>query len=262
MKPYQTIVYEEKDRIGFLNLNRPDIRNAFNDLMIAEITDCINYSQHSEIVALVLRGNGKTFCAGADLNWMKQTITYSEEKNYQDNLNLAHCFQAIYNCRKPTLALVHGAAMGGANGLLAATDMAYCLNDTKFAFSEVKIGIVPATIGPYILKRIGEFNAKELMLTGKSMNGKDAERIGLVNKSFDTASEMNTYFEDLIQHLKNNGPEAVIHCKELIDRITNQLQPEAVIPYTAKLIAQVRASAEGQEGMNAFLEKRKPKWRL
>ena len=154
---------------------------------------------------------------------------------------------------------MHGAAIGGANGLLAACDMAFCDNDTVFSLSEVKIGIVPACISPYVIKRVGEFGARELMLTGRRINGIEAQTFGLVNKSL-PAAELDGHVDAVVKQLLSSGPKAVAQCKVLIDQVTNQISLDEALTYTAKMIADIRASEEGQEGMAAFLGKRQPKW--
>ncbi len=254
---YQTIEIE-KDWTSTIWLNRPKIHNAFNEIMIEELSQVFDeLGKDEEVGVIILRGRGKSFCAGADLNWMKSVVSYSYEQNYQESLNLANCFYKIYTCAKPTIAIVHGAAIGGANGLLAACDMAYAEENTVFSLSEVKIGIVPACISPYVIKRVGEYPAKELMLTGKRIKGDDAEKVGLVNKSL-SAEELDVHVENILKHLKTSGPKAMTQCKELIYKVTNEISLETAIPYTAEMIATIRASDEGQEGMKAFLEKRKP----
>jgi methylglutaconyl-CoA hydratase len=190
---------------------------------------------------------------------MKGIATFGFEENYQDSLKLAKCFNIIYTCKKPTIAVVQGAAIGGANGLLAACDFVYCTDDTKFAFSEVKLGIAPATISPYVTKRIGEYGSRDLMITGRRFSGKEAEWYRLVNKSL-PAEELETYVNSIIETLMSSGPDAIAACKNLIYNISNKLSFEESIDYTAKLIAELRASKEGQEGMASFLEKRKPNW--
>jgi methylglutaconyl-CoA hydratase len=254
---YQTIEIE-KSWTTTVWLNRPKIHNAFNEVMIQELSQAFDELEKDDSVGtIVLRGRGKSFCAGADLNWMKSVVDYSYEQNYQESLNLANCFYKIYTCSKPTIAMVHGAAIGGANGLLASCDMAYAEEETIFSLSEVKIGIVPACISPYVIKRVGEYPAKELMLTGKRIQGEEAERVGLVNKSL-SAYELEQYVENILKHLQTSGPKAMTQCKELIYRVTNEMSLAKAIPYTAEMIATIRASDEGQEGMKAFLEKRKP----
>jgi methylglutaconyl-CoA hydratase len=260
MKNFETTEIEVKNNIGTIFLNRPDIHNAFNSQMIKDIIECfelLNNDQEARVI--VLRGKGKSFCAGADLNYMKSIATFGFEENYKDSLNLAKCFYTIYTCSKPTIAVVQGAAIGGANGLLAACDYAYCSDDTTFSLSEIKIGIIPSCIGPYVTKRVGEFGARDLMLSGKRIKGKDAEYYRLVNKSL-PPEKLDEYTDSAIALLMTSGPNAMSHCKNLIFDLSNRLTFEESVDYTARLIAELRASKEGQEGMASFLEKRKPNW--
>lgn len=255
---YTTLEIEITRQIATIWLNRPEIRNAFNEVMIGELIKAFNEVSALENVRVVmLRGRGKSFCAGADLNWMRDVAQYSYEQNYQESLQLSDCFFTIYNCPKPTIAVVHGAAIGGANGLLSACDMAICDDETVFSLSEVKIGIVPACISPYVIKRVGEYGAKELMLTGKRIKGPEAEHFRLVNKSLSDI-ELQAYLDELISLLKSSGPKAMTQCKTLIDQVSNKITLTEALSYTAQMIAEIRASEEGQEGMAAFLEKRKP----
>lgn len=260
MSEYKTIELEVKNEVGTIWLNRPEIHNAFNEVMIAELIKIFEeINEREDIRVVVLRGRGKSFCAGADLNWMRDVAKYSYEENYKESLNLSLCFYNIYTCAKPTIAVVHGAAIGGANGLLAACDFVYADENTTFSLSEVKIGIVPACISPYVTKRVGEYGSKELMLTGKRFKGEEAANHKLVNKSL-PANEIDGNLEELIAILKTSGPKAMTHCKNLLYDISNKLNLQEAIDYTAKMIAEIRASDEGQEGMAAFLEKRKPNW--
>jgi len=260
MKTYQTIETGIDNRVLTIRLNRPDKHNAFNETMLQELNDIYTMVRTAdEVCCVVMRGNGKSFCAGVDLNWMKDVAKNSFEKNYSESLYLAECFYTIYTCPKPTIAVAHGSVLGGANGLVSACDMAYCSDDAVFSLSEVKIGIVPACISPYVIKRIGEYGARELMLTGRRISGKEAERYGLVNRSL-PAAEVDAAVEAIIAQLRSSGPAAVSHCKTLIDKVCNTLSLHEAIEFTATMIAEIRASEEGQEGMNAFLEKRKPGW--
>jgi methylglutaconyl-CoA hydratase len=262
MKQYHTINVSTAEGVATISLNRPDIRNAFNEVMISEITSAFREIEKEEgIRVIILKGEGKSFCAGADLNWMRDVAAYSFEKNYEESLRLSQCFYTIYTSPKPTIAVVHGAAIGGANGLLAACDIALCEENTVFSLSEVKIGIVPACISPYVIKRVGEYGARELMLTGRRIIGKEAEEYRLVNKSL-SANEMESYIENLIFQLKSSGPKAVTHCKKLIDEVANNITLDEALSYAAHMIAEIRASEEGQEGMTAFLDKRKPNWTI
>lgn len=257
---YKTLEIVSKNRIATVWLNRPEIRNAFNEIMIAELISAFKeLSVMQDIQVIILRGKGKAFCAGADLNWMRDVAKYTYEENLRESLQLSECFNTIYNCPVPTIAVVHGAAIGGANGLLAACDIAICDDETIFSLSEVKIGIVPACISPFVIKRVGEYGSKELMLTGRRINGKEAEWFRLVNKSI-PAHDLDEYLDKMIGMLLTSGPKAVGHCKVLIDNVCNKISFEEALTYTAEMIAEIRSSAEGQEGMAAFLEKRKPNW--
>jgi methylglutaconyl-CoA hydratase len=260
MKSYTTIEFELKEDVGIVWLNRPEIHNAFNEVMISELIECFEAINEMEKVRVaILRGKGKSFCAGADLNWMRGVANYSYEQNYEESLNLSKCFYTIYTCKKPTIAIVHGAAIGGANGLLASCDFAYADDNTTFSLSEVKIGIIPACISPYVTKRVGEYGSKELMITGKRIKGPEAEYHRLVNKSLPT-EELDEYVNSIIDLLRTSGPVAITQCKNLIFNIANKETIEEALESTARMIAEIRASEEGQEGMAAFLEKRKPNW--
>ncbi len=259
MISHKTIEFELNNTIATIYLNRPELHNAFNDVMISELTDCFREVGKMENVrVVVLQGKGKSFCAGADLNYMKGIAKFGYQENFEDGKKLATLFDTIYLCPKPTIAIVHGAAFGGANGLLAACDIVIAEENTTFAFSEVKIGISPATIGPYVLKRIGEFGGKELMMTGKRFKGKEAEKFGLVNKST-TENKLESVLQEYIKQFMTSAPKAVEATKEMIRKIVNG-ELSNTMEYTADLIAKLRAADEGQEGMAAFLDKRKPGW--
>ena len=260
MANFQTIEFEKQADIGIIWLNRPEIHNAFNEVMIQEIIDAVEaVNDMDDIRVLIIRGRGKSFCAGADLNWMRGVAQYSFDQNFKESLNLSKCFFTIYTCNKPTIAIVHGAAIGGANGLMASCDFAYADDNTTFSLSEVKIGVVPACISPYVTKRVGEYGSRELMLTGRRIKGKEAEHFRLVNKSL-PAEELDAHVMSVIELLRTSGPRAMAQCKKLIFNICNKETLEEAVVSTAKMIAELRASEEGQEGMAAFLEKRKPKW--
>ena len=260
MNIYQTLEIEVINDVGTVFFNRPQVHNAFNEVMISELIYAVEeLNKNNDVRIIVLRGRGKSFCAGADLNWMRDVAKYSYEENFKESLQLSKCFYAIYTSAKPTIAIVHGAAIGGANGILAACDLAYCDNETTFSLSEVKIGIIPACISPYVTKRVGEYGSKELMLTGKRFKGPEAEKHKLVNKSL-SPEELDEYVDGVTALLKTSGPKAMTMCKELLFNICNKLTLNEALEFTAKMIADIRASEEGQEGMAAFLEKRKPKW--
>lgn len=258
MKKHETIITEQEAGINTIWLNRPDVHNAMNAQMISELTEVFQNLDDDGIRAVVLRGKGKSFCAGADLNYMKEIATFGYEENKTDSLKLAGLFRSIYECPFPTIAVVHGAAVGGANGLLAACDIVIAEENTTFAFSEVKLGIAPATIAPFVIKRIGEFGAKELMITGKRFKGPEALKWHLVN-SIVSETELENTLNTFTDELKRNAPAAVRATKSLIRTVMENKQDD-MLEFTADLIARLRAAEEGQEGMAAFLEKRKPKW--
>ncbi len=261
MRNYQTIIIEKQDGITTVRLNRPEHHNAMNEEMIAELTEIFQQFNQKENRprAVVLRGNGKSFCAGADLNYMKNIAGLGFEANVKDGLKLTALFRSVYDCPVPTLAVVHGSAFGGANGLMAACDMAIAAENTHFAFSEVKLGIAPATIAPFVIKRIGEFGAKELMITGKRFDGKEAARWHLVNHAV-PAEKLEETLQQLLGEILSAAPNAIIETKILIQKIISDNNLNENIDFTSRLIARLRASEEGQEGMAAFLEKRKTKW--
>ncbi len=261
MYDFKTIQIESKDQVATIWLNRPEKRNAFNIEMLEELIESYGLlANKPDIRIILLRGRGNVFCAGADLQWMKSALKESLELNYHESMRLSDCFHAIYSSPKVTVGIVQGAAIGGANGLVAACDVAIAVPDTKFSLSEVRIGLVPACIAPFILKRIGESRTRYLMLTGKRIDENEALTYGLINEIY-SQDEFDEKLERLIRQLKGAGPQALVRCKELIYNIVNEQTYEESRPYTAKMIAEIRKSDEAQEGMNAFLEKRKPNWK-
>jgi methylglutaconyl-CoA hydratase len=256
---YQTILLEYANGVAHLTFNRPDVHNAFNDIMIRELIAAFSeLEDHAESRAVVITGKGKSFCAGADLNWMRRVKDYSYEENLKESLELSEMLYKIYASPKPTIARVNGAAIGGGTGLVAVCDIAVAASSAKFSFSEVKIGLIPACISPYVVKKCGEGKCREFFLTGERMTAQRALSAGLVNEVValeDLDSAVNRYLDQLM----SSGPEAIKKCKELLGSVPHMSYDE-VKKYTAEVIAHMRKSDEGQEGMNAFLEKRKPKW--
>ncbi len=255
----ETLYLQIDGPVATCTFNRPDIRNAFNAQMIKDITWAAReVGAMDAIRVMVVTGAGTAFSAGADLNWMKSMRDYSYEENIADAEALADCMHALYTCSKPTIARVNGASIGGGNGLVTACDIAIAAEEAIFSLSEVKLGIVPATIGPYVVKKIGQANTRYLMLTGHRFNGIEAAEYGLVNYAV-PRSQLNEEVDLLIKHLLSSGPQAMHMVKELIRNTPGMTEDEAR-KYTAKMIADLRASEEGQEGFSAFLEKRKPNW--
>ncbi len=258
-KAYQTIIFSQQDEIARLSLNRPEVHNAFNSLMISELDDAFEKVMGDESLrVVVLTGEGESFCAGADINWMREIIHYSYEQNLEESLHLAELLNKIYIFPKATVAVVNGTAIGGGNGFLSACDIAVASEEAKFGLSEVKIGLVPAAISPYVIRRIGESKAREYFLTGKRISARKALEIGLLNEVV-PPEKLKEKEKEITKLLLSSGPEAIAACKELITRAPGMSFEEAKT-FTARMIANLRISEEGQEGMAAFLEKRKPKW--
>ncbi|MBN2409757.1 MAG: enoyl-CoA hydratase/isomerase family protein, partial [Candidatus Aminicenantes bacterium] len=242
-----------------ITMNRPQVHNAFNATMIGDLTEAFRLAASDNGVRIVvLAGAGESFCAGADLNWMREIIRYSYEQNLKESLQIAELVKFIYELPKPTIARVNGAVIGGGNGLVSACDIVVASDKARFGLSEVKIGLVPAAIGPYVIRRIGESAAHALFLTGERIDARRALEIGLVNKVVPDA-DLDAKVGEIVRQLLSSGPEAIAKCKELLRRVPG-LSLEEAKDYTAEMIARLRVSPEGQEGMASFLEKRKPRW--
>jgi methylglutaconyl-CoA hydratase len=256
---YEMLTYERKDRIGRITFSRPEIHNAFNGQMIDELYDVFGRVRRDKGMRVaVLTGSGKSFCAGADLNWMRSVKDYGYERNFSESLKLAEVFHLIYSCPKPIVGRINGAAIGGGTGFVAVCDIAIASSEAIFSFSEVKIGVVPACISPYVVKRVGEGRAREFFLTGERLSADQALRAGLINRVVSPES-LDAEVETMVQQLVSSGPEALRCCKELLPTVTEKTLLESKV-HTAKVIADLRKSDEGQEGMDAFLNKRKPRW--
>lgn len=240
-------------------LSRPDVRNAFNDQMLADLREAFAaIRDDAGLRAVILTGEGRSFCAGADLHWMKRVVDYTYAENYEDSLNLAEMLREVYCCPKPVVGRVNGPAIGGGTGVVAVCDIAIASEDAVFGFSETKLGLTPAAISPYLLKRMGERNLREYFLTGERFSAARAAEMGLVNAVV-PAAELDAAVDAKIGMILTGGPHALAVSKELIREIAERSLEENG-PYTAEVISRLRMGAEGQEGMNAFLEKRKPRW--
>lgn len=256
---YSTIRYEKIGEVAHITLDRPKVHNAFNSVMIGELlTAFARIKDDPEVRMGVLTGEGKSFCAGADLNWMREIVRYSYEQNLEESLQIAELHHNIYTLPKPTVAKVNGTAIGGGTGFLSACDIAIASEEARFGLSEVKLGLVPAAISPYVVRKIGESKAREYFLTGVRISAERAVEIGLINEIV-PLRELGDRVAELVDQLLTSGPEALARCKELILNVARMGTEEAG-EYTARMIADLRISAEGQEGMAAFLEKRKPSW--
>jgi len=256
----ETLVVDLRNDVARVALSRPDMHNAFNETLIAELTMVLQaLDGDASVRAVVLTGHGKSFCAGADLNWMKKMAGYGPSENLADAQALALMLRTLYGLRKPTVACVRGAAFGGGVGLVACCDIAVAAHDAIFSLSEAKLGLIPATISPYVIEAIGARHARRYFLTAERFTAAEALRIGLVHEIV-LPSEVDTRVNELLGALLVAGPRAQLECKALIRGVAHRSIDADVIQGTAEHIAAVRASPEGREGVAAFLEKRPPKW--
>jgi len=255
----ETVRLELGGRVARVTLALPDIRNAFNEVMIRELRQVFaRLREETAVRVVVLTGEGSAFCAGADLHWMRRVLQYSYEENLADSLELAHLMREIYDLPKPVVGRINGPAIGGGTGLVAVCDVAVASEQAVFSFSEVKIGLVPACISPYVLKRVGERFAREYFMTGELLSAHKALECGLVNRVVPEA-ELDRTVEELLRSLCSSGPQALATCKRMVRDVAG-MDLDRAGPATAEMIARLRMSDEGQEGMSAFLERRKPRW--
>lgn len=246
--------------IARITLAQPEIRNAFSDTGIAEITAAFHkVGERADVRAVVLAAEGPAFCAGADLNWMRRMADYSRDENRVDAGLLAEMLRTIYECPKPTIARVQGDVYAGGMGLVACCDMAVTVDTAGFCLSEVKIGLIPATISPYVLRAMGARAAHRYFLTGERFSAQEAHRIGYVHEVVDVDG-LDSVVDGWLKHLLSAGPAAVRACKRLVLDVAEQEINEQLIATTVESIADIRASNEGREGVQAFLNKRKPSW--
>jgi len=258
MEKYETIAVEKKNYICTLWLARPEKRNAINRQMAAELISFLASAENDpQIRVVILRGKGDFFCAGGDLKWMSQGAELLPDD--RSGKVLAGLYLSLYRFPKPLITMVHGAAMGGALGLIACSDFVLAENQAVFSFSEVKLGLVPATISPFVIKRIGELNARQLMLSGEKINTTEAVRMHLADKA-GSHEQLIAIAMGLSTNLAGNAPEAMKTCKRLIQQVANKEIDSQLSEYTADLLTSLQGSDEAQEGMRAFLEKRKPAW--
>jgi methylglutaconyl-CoA hydratase len=246
--------------VARVRLNNPDKHNAFDDQIIGELTEAfVAIADNSNVRVMVLGSEGKSFSAGADLEWMKRMASYSYEENLRDASALALMLKTLNEIPQPTIARVQGAAFGGAVGLVSCCDMAVAASAASFSLSEVKIGLVPATISPYVIAAIGQRAVRRYFVTAERFDAHRAMEIGLVNEVVD-AEQLDQEIDRLIDALLANGPEAIIAAKRLVFDIAGKPIDQQLIDSTCETIAAIRVSEQGQEGLQAFLEKRKPHW--
>ena len=257
---YQTLQTEYAQGIALIWMNRPKMRNALDNLVIAELTDAFSAAIEDDGVrAIVLAGRGKAFCAGADLNWLKTAREMTPDEAREDSIGLARLMRLIYESPKPTVARVQGAAYAGGMGLVAACDIAVASHDAKFCLSEVKLGLIAAMIGPYVIKAMGEARARRYFLTAEPFDAAEAYRIGFVHE-LAPADELDATVNAMLGHLVMASPNAMSETKQLIRDVVGRPIDDELTRDTASRLARVRASDDAQEGISAFFEKRKPRW--
>jgi methylglutaconyl-CoA hydratase len=245
-------------------LNRPEIRNAFNEKMIEELSRVFrNEAMDPKVRAVVLRGNGSVFCAGGDLNWMRQSIELTLEGNLEDTLTLTRMFETMNEFPKPLVGVIHGAAIGGGVGLVSVCDIVLAEKETVFSLSEVRLGVVPACIGPFVTSKIGASRARALFISAERFKAEKAKEAGLVHEVFGTRAELDAHLKSLLGNLLECGPNAMAVAKQLVLDLTwpeKRARIPDCIEHVARTLAELRVRPEAQEGVTAFLEKRKPGW--
>ncbi len=254
----QTIRLEINDDIARVILARPDVRNAFNATVIAELRDAFEQLDASDVRAIVLSGEGKTFCGGADINWMRASLNLTFDENVADAEAMSDMFRSIDRVSKPTIARVHGAALGGGAGLAAVCDIVVAADDALFGFTETKLGIIPAVISPFVIAKIGASHARRLFLTGERFDARRAREIALVHDVV-AADALDATIERIIAELRTAGPEAVAKAKQLVHGVRAATY-ETTRRLTTRAIAETRTTPEGQEGLRAFLDRRPANW--
>jgi methylglutaconyl-CoA hydratase len=257
---FTTLNITRENKVATVTLDRPDVRNAFNETTIAEITQAFReLGEDADLRAIVLAANGSAFCAGADLNWMKKMAGYTHAENQADALQLAEMLRTIYLCPKPVVAKVQGDCYAGGMGLVAACDIIVAVEEANFCLSEVKLGLIPATISPYVIKAMGENASRRYFLTAERFGAQEALRIGFTHEVV-PADALDAKVAEIVKALVNNSPNAVRQAKVLVREVVGQTVDDALLADTAERIAHIRASEQGREGVASFLEKRKPSW--
>ncbi len=256
----QALTVTVQDRIARITLTRPELRNAFNDEVIQQLKAAFeSVGARDDVRAVVLAAVGPAFCAGADLNWMRRMADYTREENVVDAGHLAEMLRVIYACPKPTVARVQGDAVAGGMGLVACCDMAVSVDTAGYCLSEVKLGLIPATIGPYVARAMGARAAHRYFLTAERFSAAEAHRIGFVHEVV-PVEQLDAKVDELVKALASAGPVAVRACKQLVQDVAEQEIDAVLIHRTVQGIADIRASTEGKEGVQSFLQKRKPNW--
>lgn len=257
---YQFLQLEHRDQVTYIWLNRPELHNAFNTQVIEELHHCFTQlNERDDVRVVILAGRGKSFSAGADLNWMKHAGQASQAENEADALKLATMLHSLATLKQPTIARVHGIAFGGGMGLASACDICIASTDAKFATSEVRLGLAPSTISPYVIRAIGVRQASRYFLTAERISAEQALNIGLAHE-IAAADELDHKVDEIVQALLLGGPEAQTASKQLIQLVDQKQLTQELLLQTAQHIAHVRQGSEAKEGLNAFLNKQSPTW--
>lgn len=255
------VLYKVDNGIATVTLNRPEVHNAFNEIVIGDLTDTLKKAGEDKAVRIViLRGTGKSFCAGGDLNWMRRMADYNHKQNVEDAMRLGTLLKTLNTLPKPTIGLIHGNAFGGGVGLAACCDITIAEETAQFCLSEVRIGIIPSIIAPYVIAAMGQNQSRRYFLTAERFDGKTAERVGLIDEAV-AVGKLDEACEKIIAELWNGAPGAQARGKKLILEIFGKPIDDKIIQHTVEQIAEARASEEGKEGLSAFLNKTEPAWR-
>ena len=257
---YKSLLVNTKEHVATVTLNRPEIRNAFNDEMIGELSAVFQQlAEDDKVRVIVLAAAGKAFCAGADLNWMRAMADYSYDENLADADKLAQMLKTIYECPKPTIAAIQGDVYAGGMGLVAICDIAIAVKIANFCLSEVRLGLAPATISPYVIRALGARASQRYFLSAEVFDSEKAQQLGFIHERV-SEEVLDDTVAALAAKMVNNSPDAVKTCKTLLHKIAGESITDALIADTVKGIADIRASEQGKEGVQAFLQKRKPDW--
>ncbi|MDT0594187.1 enoyl-CoA hydratase/isomerase family protein [Glaciecola petra] len=256
----QKVIYTVENQVAKVTLNRPSLHNAFDEEVISDLIKCFDDAQiNQDVRVLILQSEGKTFSAGADLQWMQKMAGYTHAENLADAKNLALMLHKLFTLKKPTIARIQGAAFGGAVGLIACCDIAIASKLSKYCLSEVKLGLLPATISPYVINAVGARYAKRLFMTAEVISARRARRIGLISETV-SEEELDEEINAIVDKILKNGPNAVSLSKSLVNEIQHLPINNNLMDMTSHTIANARTSVEGQEGIQAFLQKRSPNW--
>jgi methylglutaconyl-CoA hydratase len=257
---YEALVITKKDDVATVTLNRPDVHNAMNETLMNELTGCFHQlSTDDSIRVIILTGNGKSFCAGADLTWMKHMVNYSLTENKKDSRLLLEMYESIHSCPKPVIGRINGGAFGGGIGLLAVCDITITIPEVPFAFSEVKLGIIPAVISTFVASRMTPATMRRLFITGERFDSVTAQKIGLID-IIATPEKLDETVSTCVEQVLSSGPNAIKEVKHLIYNL-QKMDMKEYREFTVEKISELRVSEEGQEGIKGFLEKQKPRWK-